>query len=185
MSDESVIKAEVAKKDVGTAKLATGLVAGGVILLVANLLNISLMFFLWPMFIIGPGLLLLWPAYQSAPGNRSKLAFLAVPGAMTLATGVLLFLMNLVNHYESWAYSWTLVLAAGAAGYAYMHRFDESNERGDKAYRFIRAMVLTFMVLAVFFEVLVFQSLGIWWPVLLIGLGLYLFVRNKRRVQNE
>jgi hypothetical protein len=185
MSEESVIKAEVAKKELGAAKLATGLVAAGVVLLAANLLNISLMSFLWPMFIIGPGLLMLWPAYQSTPGNRSKFAFLAVPGAMTLATGVLFFLMNWVNHYESWAYAWTLVLAAGAAGYTYMHRFDESNARGDKAYRFIRAMVLTFMALAVFFEVLVFQSLGIWWPVLLIGLGLYLFVRNKRSVENE
>lgn len=182
MSEESVIKAEVNKKDIGTAKLAAGLVAGGVILLAANLLHISLMFFLWPMFVIGPGLLMLWPAYQSTPGNRSKLAFLAVPGAMIVATGGLLFLMNLVNHYESWAYAWTLVMAAGAAGYAFMHRFDESNERGDKAYRFIRAMVIAFMGLAVFFEVLVFQSLGIWWPVLLIGLGLYLYVRNKRSV---
>jgi hypothetical protein len=185
MTDESVIKAEVGKKDVGTAKVAAGLVAGGIILLAANLLHVSLMFFLWPIFIIGPGLLMLWPAYQSTPGNRSKFAFLAVPGAMTLAVGVLLFLMNLVNHYESWAYAWTLVLAAGAGGYAYMHRFDESKERDDKAYRFIRAMVIAFMALAVFFEVLVFQSLGIWWPVLLIGLGLYLFVRNKRSVQNE
>jgi hypothetical protein len=43
-------------------------------------------------------------------------------------------------------------------------------------------MVIVFMALAVFFEVLVFQSLGIWWPVLLIGLGLYLFVKNKRSV---
>lgn len=182
MSEESVIKAEVNKKDVGKAKLAAGLVAGGVILLAANLLHISLMFFLWPMFIIGPGLLMLWPAYQSTPGNQSKLAFLAVPGAMIVATGGLIILMNLVNHHESWAYAWTLILAAGAAGYAYMHRFDASNERGDKAYRFIRAMVIAFMALAVFFEVLVFQSLGIWWPILLIGLGLYLFVKNKRSV---
>lgn len=125
---------------------------------------------------------MLWPAYQATADHRSKLSFLAVPGAMTLATGVLLFLMNTVNHYESWAYAWTLVLAAGAAGYAYMHRYDETGERGEKAYKFIRVMVLTFMALAVFFEVLVFQSLGVWWPLLLIGLGLYVFVKNKRSI---
>jgi hypothetical protein len=182
MSEESVLKAEVNKKDEGTARVAAGLVATGAVLLAANLLDISLMFYFWPMFVVGSGLLLLWPAYHSTSEHRSKIAFLAVPGAMVLATGVLLFLMNLVNHYESWAYAWTLVLAAGAAGYGYMHRFDESSVRADKTHRFIRVMVLAFMALAVVFELLVFQSLGSWWPILLVGLGIYIYVKNKRSV---
>ncbi len=182
MSDESVLKAEVKRKNEGTARLALALVAGGVILLAANLLEISLMDFFWPMFIIGPGLLLIWPANQETAENRSRLSFLAVPGAMIVATGALLFLMNLVDHYESWAYAWTLVLAAGVAGYGYMGRFDESGEREDKVYRFIRTMLLVFMFLAVIFELFVFHSLGAWWPLLIVGLGIYVYIKNKRSV---
>jgi hypothetical protein len=182
MSDESVLKAEVKNKDEGTARIAVALVAGGVILLAVNLLEISLMNFFWPMFIIGPGLLMIWPAYQATAENRSRLSFLAVPGAMIVATGVLLFLMNLVDHYESWAYAWTLVLAAGAAGYGYMGRFEETGERQEKVYRFIRTMVLAFMGLAVLFELFVFHSLGAWWPLLIVGLGIYIYFKNKRSV---
>jgi len=182
MSDESVLKAEVSKNGESTGRLAVALIAGGVILLAMNVLNISLMSFLWPFFIIGAGVLMVWPAYQSTSEDRSRLSFFAVPGAMTLAVGVLLFLMNLVNHFESMAYSWPLILAAGAAGYGYIHRFDESDEKVEKAHRFIRAMVISFMVMAVIFELLVFQSLGAWWPLLLVGLGIYIYVKNKRSV---
>ena len=181
MSDESVLKAEV-KKSNGTVKLAAILIAGGVVLLAANLLHISLMAFIWPMFIIGAGVLMVWPAYKSTADDQSKLSFLAIPGYATVVTGVLLLLMNLVNHFESWAYTWPLLLAGGAYGYAYMHRFDEDGKAEEGAHKFIRVMVLTFMGLAALFELLIFQSLGAWWPLLIVGLGIYLYVRNKRSV---
>jgi hypothetical protein len=93
--------------------------------------------------------------------------------------------MNVVNHFESWAYVWPLVVAAGAAGYDYMHRFKESTTRAEKVHNFIRTMVITFMVLAVFFELLIFKSLGSWWPLLLIGLGFYVYVKNRRHIADE
>ncbi len=182
MSDESVLKAEVKKNGEGGLRVAMGIIAAGVILLVANLLQISLMDYLWPIFLIGLGTLMIWPAYRSTREEKSRLSFFAVPGAMTVTLGGLLFLMNLVNHFESMAYSWTLILAAGAAGYAYMHRFDEPNETADKAHRFIRVMVIAFMALAIILELLVFQSLGAWWPILIIGMGIYLYIRNKRNM---
>jgi hypothetical protein len=180
MSEETVLKAEVGKADEKPSKLAGGLIIAGLLLLALNLLDIHLMNYLWPMFIIGPGVMMMWPAYKSTADEQSKLSFLAVPGAMILATGALLFLMSVSNHYESWAYSWTLLLAAGGAGYGYMHRFDDAGDKVEKAHRFIRTMVLLFMGLAAFFELFVFQSLGAWWPVLIVGLGIYLLVKNKR-----
>ena len=180
MSEETVLKAEVGKSSEKPSKLAGGLIIAGLLLLALNLLDIHLMDYLWPMFIVGLGALMVWPAYKSTADEQSKMSFLAVPGAMTLALGALLFLMNLVNHYESMAYSWTLLLAAGGAGYGYIHRFDESGDKVEKAHRFIRTMVLAFMGLAVVFELFIFQSLGAWWPVLIVGLGIYLLVKNKR-----
>ena len=96
------------------------------------------------------------------------MSFLAIPGAMTLAVGALLFLMNLFGHYGSMAYAWTLVLAAAAAGYLYQRRFAEPDEASEKARGFIREMILSFMALAVVFELLIFQSLGGFWPLLVV-----------------
>ncbi len=184
MSEETTFKAEDKKKN-GINKGATILISAGVLLLAVNILGIDLMEFLWPAFIVGPGLLMLWPSYQSSSDRKSGLSFLAVPGAMTVAVGLLLFLMNIVNHYESWAYVWPLVVAAGAAGYDYMHRFETSITRSEKVHKIVRTMVILFMALAIFFELLIFNSLGSWWPVLLIGLGFYVYVKNRRQVANE
>lgn len=184
MSDETLLKAE-AKKKSSVNKGAMILISAGVVMLAVNLLGFDLMDFLWPAFIIGPGLLMIWPSYQSTNENQSRFSFLAVPGAMTIAVGLLLFLMNIVGHYESWAYVWPLVVASGAAGYDYMNRFSESTARSEKVHRLIRTMVITFMVLAVFFELLIFNSLGAWWPLLLIGLGFYVYFKNRSVVADE
>jgi len=106
-------------------------------------------------------------------------------GLLIAANGALLFLMNMFDHYESMAYAWTLILAAGAWGYLYMKRFDATDERYEKVRRFIRTMVIAFMVLAAVFELLIFHSLGGWWPILVIGLGFYLWVRESRSVAND
>jgi hypothetical protein len=156
------------------------LIGAGAILLVTNLLHISLMSYLWPGFIVGLGLLMVWPSYQSTAERQSRLSFLAVPGAMMLAMGGLFFLMNLTDHFESMAYAWTLILAAGGAGYGYLKRFDEASNTQAKVHKFVRTMILAFMALAMVFELLIFQSLGAWWPLLLIGVGAYLYLRSKR-----
>lgn len=184
MSDETTLyKAQTGKMmEISKISLpAVLLIGGGVLLLAANLLHLSLMNYLWPGFVIGTGALLLWPAHSSTAERQSFWSWLAIPGAMIAMQGVLLFLMNLVNHFESMAYSWTLVLAAGAYGWMYMKRFDPTSNAQEKGHRFIRAMVILFMGLATAFEILAFQSLGGWWPLLLIGFGIYLFVKNQRK----
>ena len=184
MSEETVLKAEIGKTGVKPL-LPILLIAAGLALLVINVFHISVMGFFWPVFIVGTGLLMMWPAYKSTAEQRSSLSFFAIPGAMVAANGALLFLMNMFDHYESMAYAWTLILAAGAAGYLYMKRFDEDDASTEKVRGFIRIMVLAFMAMAAVFELLIFQSLGGWWPLLVIGLGLYLWVKQSRREVND
>lgn len=179
MTEESVLKAEVSKRAARDSWPAMLLIGAGAVLLVTNLLHIQIIDFFWPAFIVGPSLLMIWPAYKSTSEQQSSLAFMAVPGAMGLMTGALLFLMSLTNHFESMAYAWTLVLAGGAGGYLYMRRFDDPGPTKERAHRFIRAMILAFMGLASFFELLVFNNLGAWWPLALIVVGVYLFVRKN------
>jgi hypothetical protein len=177
-TDETVFKAHKEKGSLSVPAVA--LIAAGLLLLVVNVFNISLMSYLWPGFILGFGLLLLWPAHQSTAEQQSSVAFLAVPGMMVAATGLILFVLNLTNHFESMAYAWPLFLAAAAGGIMYMNRFDQLNTVHQSGRRFIRMMGFLFIGLAAFFEFLIFRSFGPWWPLALVALGAYLLVQNKK-----
>jgi hypothetical protein len=185
MSEETVYKAEeAAKLNVHSSLPAFTLIGVGAALLIAYLFDIRLMDFLWPGFIIGPGLLLMWPAYNSTAEHQSKLAFLAVPGAMIATTGLLLFAMNLTNHFEAWAYSWTLVIAAAAGGVMYLTRYDNNKPLQERGYKLIRVLSMIFIGLAFFFEIIVFENFSPVMSLGLIGFGLYLLMRNKRAVKS-
>ena len=181
MSEETVYKAEeTAKLDAHSSLPAFVLIGFGVTLLLAYAFNLHLLDFLWPGFIIGPGLLLMWPAYKSTADEQSKFAFLAVPGAMIASSGVLLFAMNLTNHFESWAYSWPLVIAAAAAGVMYVTRYDDNDALQELGYKFMRVMTLIFIGLAFFFEIIIFENFNPLMSLGMIGLGFYLLMRNRR-----
>ena len=182
MSEEKALKArERFDLSLRSSMPAYLVIGAGLTLLAANLLGIHLIDFLWPGFVMLPGLLMLWPAMNNSAESHSRLSFLAIPGAMFLTVGALLFIMNVSDRFEAWAYSWPLVLAAGAAGWMYAWRFrdGEVEERGR---RFIRWMAGLFAVLAVFFELLVFENLNIWLPLALVGYGIYM-LRQRRRVE--
>jgi hypothetical protein len=98
---------------------------------------------------------------------------------MLVALGSLMFLMNLVNHFESMAYIWPLVISAGVVGLMYMERFDPDSTVHENGHRFIRVMVFAFLGAALFFEVLIFESLGSLWPLLMIALGVYVYWKNR------
>ncbi len=179
MSEESVFKAQTGRQFERPSWLALGLVVVGLGLLAVNIFNIELMNYLWPAFIVGPGLVMLLPAYKATSKRSSVLNFLAIPGAMAVALGSLMFLMNLVDHFESMAYIWPLVISAGVVGLMYMERFDTESTVHENGHRFIRVMVFAFLGAAFFFEVLIFESLGSWWPLLLVGLGVYVYLKSN------
>ncbi len=154
----------------------------GVLLLTTNIFHFELMNILWPGFVIAPGLMFLWPTHASSPDKQSRLSFLAVPGAMIVTTGVMLFVMNLTNHFEAWAYSWTLLLASIPAALMYIKRFDLDNSIHESGHRFIRTMIMMFMGLSVLFEVVIFQNFSPLLPLLLIGYGIIVLVKNRRKM---
>lgn len=181
MSKESVLKIEEAGKLQRRQALpAYGVIAIGVVLLLSNLFNFHLINVLWPGFVIAPGLMLLWPAYSSTADRQKPLSFLAVPGAMFIITGILLFIMNLTNHFEAWAYSWPLVFGAVAWGLMYMKRFEPEHRVHHTGYNFMRLMVLLAMGFTVFFELVVFGSFNPLLPLGVIAFGVYLLVKERR-----
>ncbi len=181
MSEDSILKIEEAGKLQRRQALpAYGVIAIGVVLLLSNLFNFHLINVLWPGFVITPGLMLLWPAYSSTPQRPKTLSFLAVPGAMTIITGILLFIMNLTNHFEAWAYSWPLVLGSVAWALMYMKRFEPQHRVHHTGYNFMRLMVLLAMGFAVFFELIVFGSFNPLLPLGIIAFGVYLLIKERQ-----
>jgi len=186
MSEENSLKVEERLKlsrELRTAWPAMLIIAFGVAMLISNIFHFHLISLLWPGFIIVPGLMLIWPAYNSTPERENVLSFLAVPGFIVSAVGLMLFAMNITNHYEAWAYAWTLLPAAAMAGLMYAQRHNPQSSIHQAGRRVIRMMVTIFVWLAVLFEVVIFQSLGPWLPVALIAFGIYLLVKETRRAR--
>jgi len=181
MSKETVLKVEESRKlqQIQTWP-AYGVIGIGVALLITNLFGFHLIEVLWPGFVLAPGLMLLWPAYSSTPEQQNRLGFLAVPGAIMITVGTLLFIMNLTNHFEAWAYSWPLLLASVGWGLMYMKRFEPEHKVHQSGYNFMRLMVLMAMGFAVFFELLIFGNFNPLMPLAIIGYGVYLLLKNRR-----
>lgn len=178
MQDETIYKAQLKQPAGRHSAWPLVLVGAGILLLLPHFVPDSLWAPLF--FLVTPGLLLLLPAYRSTAEARSAFSFLAIPGALLATTGVLLAVMGITHHYGSWAYAWTLLPAAGVGAAMYMSRFDPDHAIHRTGYGVVRALIVAFMVMAIFFELFVFRGLGAWWPLMLVAAGAYLWLRDHR-----
>jgi len=128
----------------------------------------------WSWFVIGIGfLLLIIGLVTETPG-------LAIPACIVGGIGGLLYWQDLTGNWGSWTYTWTLIPGFVGAGIVL------SGLLGGRAGRALReGGTLILISLALF---LVFGAafgglnvLGPYWPVLLIGLGILVLIRNLIR----
>lgn len=185
MTDETVYKAQAkAAMNRSLTRPAALLVIGGVILLIASLSGMPMLEIFAPVIFIGGfGALLMLPTYRATADSPSQFGFLAVPGAFFLTLGTLLSTLIAFNHPEALAYTWTLLPISVMAGIMYWKRFEEENGVHQFGQKFMRVFFYLFLGLGLFFELLVFETLGPWWPLLLIAAGAYLFWQDRRRAQ--
>ncbi len=179
--DPAVFKAEASPRALTVSRSVwpVVLVAAGAGLLTLNLLQIGLMNLLWPLFVLIPALVLLWPAHRSTANRPTGAGWLGLFGGLLATVAALLFLMNLTDHWEGWAYAWTLVPAGAVAGLMYGYRHQPERPIHRRGPRFIRLALTAGLAMALLFELFIFNTLGPWWPVLLVGLGLFLLVRRR------
>ncbi len=124
--------------------------------------------YLWPFFIIVPGLVLVAVA-MSAGDTVTRLA---IPGTTIAGIGLILFFQNLFNYYQSWAYVWALIPAFVAFG---MHLSTEPNPDGEAASpsHLMTWSLTVFVVLAAVFELFIFDG-GVFAARIVLPLGLIL-----------
>lgn len=154
----------------------------GVILIGVGIMFLLKIDLLWPLFILVPGLLLLFATL--AGGSRT--APLAIPALLITGTGALLFVQNLTNYWQSWAYAWTLYGVFLGMGLGLMGRLTRNGGLIALGHGFVTVSLAAFAGFAVFFELIIgigggFSS-GLW-AVVLIGLGLWLLLRRGSSVR--
>jgi len=163
----------------GGSGAGVALIVFGIALLMGRLFDFSLGAVLWPFWVIVPGVALLALGLSLKNGGDA----LSILGGMVSVTGLILFSQNLIGHWQIWAYAWALVAPLGAGLglglYGMVH--DAAKSRQD-AMQLIKIGLIMFLVGAVFFELVIGISgfgLGrLGWPVLLIGLGVIVLIRN-------
>jgi hypothetical protein len=157
------------------------IIAAGVFFLLVQfgVFSFDVFGFLWPFFIIVPGLVFL---YFARTGGED-LAPLAIPGAIITGTGAILLFQSVTDRWESWAYIWTLYPVFLGLGLIFMGRRTQSRKTYRSGVGFVRWGMIAFAVFAGFFELFVFGDFGFaryLIPVALILAGGWMLLRGQR-----
>ena len=173
---------ETRPRNGGAAILGWMLIGLGALFLAFQVFNIRLIDFLWPFFIIVPGLLF----FVGMAMGRKSASPLAIPGSVITGTGLLLFYQNLTNHWESWAYAWTLYVGFVGVGIIIHGAVSDRNDAVKTGYRLIGISLAMFLAFGIFFELIINISnnpMGnVFWPGLLILAGLYMLLSRGKGI---
>ncbi len=166
-----------------TKALGLLLLAIGVWTLLSRFIHIDLESWLWPFWIIVPGGIIIALGFRdSSRGGEGLVTF----GSIVAMTGVILFVQNITNQWQSWAYAWTLLFPGSIGLGKYLwgrHAGDTAAiQKGEKT---MQTALVMFVAFGFFFEVAVgiggFHLGGagrIVVPVLLIAGGAALYVTS-------
>ncbi len=136
--------------------------------------------FLWPFFVLVPGLALLGSAFL---GSRNS-AHLAMPGSIVTTIGLILLVLNVTGYWQAWAYCWAVIIVGVGIGNLIYGSLSHDSLREQDGMRTIYVGLTLFAVFGAFFEFLIWGGFAgtLRWllPLLLIGGGVYLLMRNDR-----
>ena len=162
------------------AVLGGALVVLGIVFLLGQLFDIRVGQFVWPFFVIVPGVFLFFLALSlDAPAGEP----LSIVGSIITMVGLLFFYQSITGHWESWSYAWALVAPTSAGlGQILYGTLKGRSETVKTGKDLTRVGLAIFVVAAVFFELILgvggFGLGRFGWPLLLIVLGVLLLMRN-------
>ncbi|HDQ34686.1 MAG TPA: hypothetical protein ENN14_00020 [Chloroflexi bacterium] len=160
--------------------IGSSLIGLGCVLLFGALLGIRIGQFIWPWFIIAPGVLGATVALSiGSPADE----IVMVPASIVTMVGVLLFYQSITGHWESWAYAWALVaptsIGLGKILFGMLKGREEMIHIGNGL---ATSGLFVFAIGFIFFELLLNISgfgLGfLGWAIVLIGLGTLMILKS-------
>src|SRR5512136_838579 len=175
------------KRNTGTLVAGAVLIALGLLALFGQLFRgFPFWNYLWPIIIIAFGALF----FVGMLAGGKSLAGLAIPGTIIAGIGLMLFLQNLFNHWESWAYGWTVILFLVGLGIFIMGLYTGDAGQRQSGVRVMRIGAILFIIFGAFFE-LIFsagrpQAIGQYiFPAALVVLGIYLVITRSGMVRSR
>jgi len=166
----------------------TGSLVGGSLLIIFGALaligklfqNLNFWETFWPFFIIGFGLLFFVGMFT---GGRS-VSGLAIPGTIITTIGLMLFYQNITDHWESWAYGWTVIVMSVGLGIFIMGIWGQNPSQRASGLGVLRIGLIMFIIFGAFFELIFTSGMrfglrSIIFPIALILLGLYLVLTRS------
>lgn len=152
-------------------------IVGGIILVLLGVLFLAreiapqfFQFWDWPFVIIGLGLLFLIWAVASGVGG------LAVPASILAGIGGILYYQNITGDWESWAYVWALIPAFVGIGIIIGGIIDQ-NFKDAISSGLIMLLISAMLFFAFGSAFGLDPNITVYWPVLLIALGLVALIR--------
>jgi hypothetical protein len=127
----------------------------------------------WPFIIIGLGLMFLLLAVLTRSGG------LAIPGCIIGGIGGIFYWQAMTNHYESWAYIWTLIPGFVGLGVIIASLLDHEHPHFDSGGLVLMAIsALGFLVFGSAFGALLGFPFNVnqLWPLFLIGIGVIILI---------
>ena len=111
-------------------------------------------------------------------------AWMAIPGSIIAANGLMLFLQNLTGRWETWSYSWTVILMSIGVGIYIMGAWQGDASRRRSGLKLLEVGAVLFVIFGAFFEILFSLGApeglrGYVFPVALLALGMYLIVKRS------
>ncbi len=166
------------KRNIGALIAGSILIVFGLLALVGQLFRgFDFWGYLWPLILIALGGLFFVGMFA---GGRS-VSGLAIPGAILGGLGLMMLVQNLTRQWESWAYSWTVILISVGLGIFIMGVYEGNEYRRRSGLNVMKVGAILFIIFGGFFEIIfsAFRLNGAGqyiFPALLILLGLYLIV---------
>jgi hypothetical protein len=126
--------------------------------------------FSWPIIVVGVGVFLF--VLGLVTGNPG----MSVPACIVGGIGLLLYWQNATGNFASWAYAWTLIPGFAGVGIILEGLLAGHFGRGLASGGWL--ILISLVMFAIFASFLGGpQFLGVYWPLLLIGLGILALVR--------
>lgn len=168
-----------ARPDQRWATAAIILIVIGAVFLLGELFNLRIGGGVWPLFMLIPGVVLLFLGFNRPTVNTGA----AIPGAVLTTLGLIFFYQQATNNWESWAYIWALIpLSIGLVLYLAGNR-NGDGESVTNGLRMMRIFGALFVAGLVFFELLIFDRGGLGGyllPIVLIVVGVGILVYYYR-----
>jgi len=132
-----------------------------------DVLNLSAV---WPFTVIGFGVLFF---VIMIAGGKSAAPF-AIPGSIISGIGLMLLYQNITSHWASWSYGWTVIVFFVGVGIFVSGWWGGNVQQRRSGLGVMRTGFILFVIFGAIFEGLFSGFRGYLFPVLLIGVGLYL-----------